>query len=68
MEEVLEKPHLLGLKDIRLEKRFEKILNRMFKIPISSILETFSNPYQAKAAYRFLDNPKVESSNILIMA
>ncbi len=65
MEEVLEKPYLLGLKDIRLEKRFEKMLNRMFKSPTSSIPETFSSPYQAKAAYRFFDNSKVESSNIL---
>ena len=37
----------------------------MFKNPTSSITETFRDPYQSKAAYRFFDNRKVKTNNIL---
>ena len=51
MDEILAKSQLLDFKDGRLDKRFETMLNTMFKNPTSSTPETFRDPYQAKAAY-----------------
>lgn len=65
MTEKLESKQLLGFRDARLDNRFETMLNSMFKNPTNSIPETFIDPYQTKAAYRFFDNSKVEATNIL---
>ena len=57
--------HLLSFKDKRLENRFEKMLSSMYKNPQNSIPETFKDPHQAKAAYRFFANSKTKTDNIL---
>ncbi len=65
MDEKLTQKHLLSFKDKRLESRFEKMLSSMYKNPQNSIPETFKDPHQSKAAYRFFDNPKTKTDDIL---
>jgi hypothetical protein len=65
MNETLSQKHLLSFKDKRLETRFEKMISSMYKNPQSSIPETFKDSHQSKAAYRFFDNPKTQTKNIL---
>ena len=65
IDEKLSQKHLLSFKDKRLDSRFEKKLSSMYKNPENSIPNTFKNPHQAKAAYRFFNNAKATTDNIL---
>jgi hypothetical protein len=51
--------------DARLEKRLVKVLRSLFRSPQASIPEAASSWPNVKAAYRFLNNPKVTHEAIL---
>lgn len=50
--------------DERLNERFYKIAESFMKYPGSRIMESFDTIKEAKAAYRFLSNPKVSTEII----
>ncbi len=55
----------INLKDRRLNNRFKIIVNSFLNKPTSSIPGSFKNIHETKATYRFFDNKKVDSKNIL---
>jgi len=55
----------VNLGDKRLNKRYEKIVEASLKQPSQSIPSIFQNWHQAKAAYRFFDNPKVTEKKLI---
>lgn len=54
----------MDFNDKRLNKRLNSLVDILAKKPSCSIPKACGSPSQAKAAYRFLDNDKVESKNI----
>ena len=57
-----------GLGDERLDKRLLRILGQLAGNPTASILEACQDPYQAKAAYRFVGNDEVTTEAIANIA
>ena len=55
----------VNLGDKRLNKRYEKIVEASLKQPSQSIPSIFQNRHQAKAVYRFFDNPKVTEKKLI---
>lgn len=51
--------------DKRIGERLEKVLNNKMKAPQLSLRGTSENPYEAKAAYRLLGNPKMGSDDLV---
>lgn len=57
--------HLTGLKDKRLTKRGNTLLNRLFAIGGQSIRQLANNDSQAKGFYRFLTNENVSEQDLI---
>jgi hypothetical protein len=55
-----------SLEDGRLAKRLEKLLHQMGSDPTSGFNSLSLCPYQKKAYYRFINNPKVYSENLML--
>ena len=55
----------INLGDKRLNDRYKKMEAASFKQPSQSIPATFQNWHQAKAVYRFFDNPKVTHKKLI---
>ena len=55
-----------SLEDGRLSKRLEKLLLQMGSAPTSGFNSLLLCPYQKKAYYRFLNNAKVYSENLML--
>lgn len=53
------------LGDKRLGDRFKTILEQLSGNPAASISAACKDPYQSKAAYRFLSNPKVSAEAVI---
>jgi len=54
--------------DERLGKRFARVLEQLSREPASSISAACKDPYQAKAAYRFVSNDEVTNEEIIMTA
>ena len=54
-----------GFGDIRLSKRFERILEQLASDPPASVSAACKDPYQSKAVYRFLGNDGVTTEAIV---
>lgn len=60
------KPDFIGyLGDLRLERRANKLSNRLSQHPCSSIRQISEDPAEQKAYYRFLSNEKVEEEDLI---
>lgn len=57
--------YLVDIKDKRLLKRGNSILNRLFSNSVHSIRRLAANDSEAKAFYRFLQNDKVSEADII---
>lgn len=53
------------LPDVRLSRRFEVILEAVSKFPDRSFPQAFSTPAELEAAYRFLNNERVDWQELL---
>jgi hypothetical protein len=52
--------------DKRLDKRFNKIIDKLEAKPNTSVVQAFCDSHQSKACYRFWDNEKVTPELILL--
>lgn len=61
---IIDELETLDLGDLRLEKRCISLVNNISRFPDKSIYASSSNPSFAKAAYRFLDNPRFDEQDL----